>query len=129
MVGVFINKNLSNNTNILMIFSRQKRFIWLYQFHMYIRLKKLWSSKRLELWTRCGILNFEPDVVHVFTLHRKLKKKKVKIITDTGHLSMESQDKFHVSFCGCDCSPSHLDFSWWVDGIHCCIMFESESEF
>lgn len=27
LVGVFINKNLSNNTNILMIFSRQKRFI------------------------------------------------------------------------------------------------------
>lgn len=27
LVGVFMNKNLSNNTNDLMIFSRQKRFI------------------------------------------------------------------------------------------------------
>lgn len=128
MVGVFIkqykyfNDFLATKT-FYMIVSISHVHEWSFK-----RLKKLWSSKRLELWTRCGILNFEPDVVHVFTLHRKLKKK-VKIITDTGHLSMESQDKFHVSFCGCDCSPSHLDFSWWVDGIHCCIMFESESEF
>lgn len=58
---------------------------WLFK-----RLKKLWLSKCFEFWIWCGILNFEFDVVYVFILYRKLKKKKVKIIIDIGYLLMES---------------------------------------